>query len=297
MVLRAPLVGMTMLVQTMGVHADQPVRDQVLIDDGKVQVTAKDFEARLSTFPFQAQEAVRGDPGKVQSVLEAIYTQRALSREAQDEGLDKDPLLSKQIQQSVDSMLAKAWLERELERENYPDFEPLARERYLVEKAKYVRPEQVKISHILITSRDRSDDEAKKLATEVRSKAEQPGADFEKLALEFSEDPSAQRNHGHLGSVTRGRMVPEFEKAAFALDKPGDLSPVIKSQFGYHIIKLHSRNDERQLSFEEVKDGIIAQLRKKHQAELRQKLIQEIKANPAIQLNKPAIQALVESNK
>ena len=104
--------------------------------------------------------------------------------------------------------------------------------------------ESATASHILIryagamrTSADitRTKDDAKKLAEEVVEKAKKPGADFAALADEYTEDPSGKGRGGKLGTFTRGRMVPEFEQATFALE-PGGVSGVVETPFGFHII-------------------------------------------------------------
>lgn len=81
----------------------------------------------------------------------------------------------------------------------------------------------------------RSKDEAKKLADQLVVKAAKPGADFAALADEYTEDPSGKGRGGKLGTFGRGRMVPEFDKATFALE-PGQTSAVIETAFGFHII-------------------------------------------------------------
>ena len=81
----------------------------------------------------------------------------------------------------------------------------------------------------------RSKDEAKQLAESIAKKAQAPGADFGALAGQYTEDPSGKSNGGRLGTFTRGRMVPEFDKATFELE-PGSVSGVVETQYGFHII-------------------------------------------------------------
>ncbi|MDD2481873.1 MAG: peptidylprolyl isomerase, partial [Lutispora sp.] len=105
----------------------------------------------------------------------------------------------------------------------------------------------IKASHILMENQE----EAKKILE--RAKA---GEDFNELAMEFSIDPSAKENSGELGYFSVGDMVPEFEKAAFALE-PGQISDLVQSDFGFHIIKAE---DKKTLGFDEAKSQIREEL-------------------------------------
>ncbi len=106
-------------------------------------------------------------------------------------------------------------------------------------------PEVAKAAHILIryagstrapATVTRSKDDARKLANEVVQKAKAAGADFTTLADQYTEDPSGKGRGGSLGSFPKGRMVPEFDKATFELS-PGQVSDVVETGFGFHIIR------------------------------------------------------------
>ncbi|MBQ2615645.1 MAG: peptidyl-prolyl cis-trans isomerase, partial [Synergistaceae bacterium] len=98
------------------------------------------------------------------------------------------------------------------------------------------------------------------------------GKSFDAVAKEYSIDPGSAINGGDLGEFPRGMMVPEFEKAAFELKNPGDVSEPVKTQFGWHIIKLEERIPESPMPFEQVKSRLLQELQEqKTQTVLQEK--------------------------
>ncbi len=121
-------------------------------------------------------------------------------------------------------------------------------------KADYEGKEEVKASHILIKS-DEASDEAGRAKAMAALKRVQANEDFGKVASEVSEDPGSKAKKGDLGFFTKGRMVKEFEEAAFALPV-GKISDLVKSSFGYHIIKVTDRKPFVKADFEKAKYAI-----------------------------------------
>lgn len=158
---------------------------------------------------------------------------------------------------------------------------------YNANKDSFNMPEQVKASHILITP-DTSDpnmdpnkadaiarEKAEKLLKEIKD-----GADFAELAKANSDCPSS-RNGGDLGFAERGNWVKPFSDAAFALEQ-GQVSNIVKTQFGYHIIKVTDRKNEGLQSFDEVKDNITKWLKGQKQQDLMKKYFELIKSEAKI---------------
>jgi parvulin-like peptidyl-prolyl isomerase len=128
----------------------------------------------------------------------------------------------------------------------------------------FEEPEMVRVSHILLMTSDPKTSEplsdaaktAKHKQMEDLLKKARAGEDFAKLADQYSEDPGVKENHGEYKFSKSDRFVQEFKDAAFALAKVGDVSDIITSQFGYHIIKLTEKIPAKKVDLSEVKDPI-----------------------------------------
>jgi peptidyl-prolyl cis-trans isomerase D len=122
----------------------------------------------------------------------------------------------------------------------------------------YTTPEQVRASHILLKTEGKTDADVKAKAEAILKQAK-AGADFAELAKKNSEDESNAKNGGDLDYFGRGRMVPEFDQAVFAM-QPGQISDLVKTQYGYHIIKLVDKKSAATRSLAEVRQQLTDQL-------------------------------------
>ena len=136
------------------------------------------------------------------------------------------------------------------------------RRHYDADLKNYTQEEQVKVRHILFSTRAVSPTDervAKERADSLLAAIRHEGGDFAELARRFSQEPGAATSGGDLGWFGRGQMVKEFEDAAFAL-KPGEISAVVKTQFGYHILALEDRKASGTRPFAEVRSELRTQL-------------------------------------
>jgi peptidyl-prolyl cis-trans isomerase D len=146
---------------------------------------------------------------------------------------------------------------------------------YQAKIATYSTPETYRARHILMKTDGQNDEAVKKTMEGILAKAKAPGADFAKLATQYSEDEGSKDKGGEYDNVTRGQMVKEFDETAWAL-KPGEISGLVKTEFGYHIIKLEEHKPAHVKSLAEVKAQIEDQMRwDKAQAEA-QKINDEV---------------------
>ena len=131
--------------------------------------------------------------------------------------------------------------------------------RYQRDIQQYEVPNRVHVEHILFMTVGKPDaevDEIKKKAEDVLKQVKK-GAKFEDLAKKYSEDPGTKDKGGDLGFIVQGQTVPEFEKVAFSL-QPGSVSDLVKTQYGFHIIKVLAKETAHTKPFDEVKDSIRA---------------------------------------
>ena len=135
--------------------------------------------------------------------------------------------------------------------------------------------EQVRASHILFKTEGKDEAAVRKQAEEVLAKAKAPGADFAKLANQYTEEEIGKTRGGDLDFFERGRMAKEFEDAAFAL-QPGQISGVVKSPFGFHIIKTTDRKPASTRPLDEVRSQIEDQLKWQRAEAEAQRLVDDV---------------------
>ncbi len=155
-------------------------------------------------------------------------------------------------------------------------------QRYYEEnEQQYSTPEQVRASHILLKTEGKDDAAVKKQAEDLLAKIK-AGADFAQLATKYSEDEASKTKGGDLDYFGKGQMVPEFEKVAFSLE-PGQVSDVVKSQYGYHIIKVTDKKPATRRTLDEVRPQIEDQIK----SERAQAEAERIADDAARQMKKP----------
>jgi peptidyl-prolyl cis-trans isomerase C len=160
-----------------------------------------------------------------------------------------------------------------------------AKDFYDKNTAQMKRPEQVHARHILIraeaTAPAADKQKAKAKAEDLLARAKK-GEDFAKLASENSDDPGSKTQGGDLSWFGRGQMVEPFDKAVFAL-QPNQFSPVVETQFGYHVIQLLEKKPESTVPFEEAKDRISEFLKKQQSQQAVQARIQQLRTQGKVE--------------
>lgn len=145
-------------------------------------------------------------------------------------------------------------------------------------KDRFVEPEKVKVSHILIkvnpSSSRQQFEELQKKGEMVLAKAKEKGSDFAALAREFSDDVSKEQG-GDLGYVHKGRLEPEFENAAFSMDI-GEIRGLVRTLYGFHILKVEAKTPLRQVEFQEIKDKLSRDLQRDTENKARRDWLKDL---------------------
>lgn len=287
------LLGAVAIIVMAAGHAggESNTDDHALLRKGPVVVSQADFEAELQAIPEEHRQAFLTSFERIQNRLLKLFTQKSVAHEARERGLDQDPGVRQRMSLAAEFVLADAYLDSLVAQESNVDLEPLARERYQTDLDKFKTPEQVRVSHILIKTENRSELEAQAQAEQVLAMARADDVPFAELALEFSQDPSVEKNRGDLGFFERGAMVKPFAEAAFAMDTSGELV-LVKSPFGYHVIRFEERRPQRQQSFEEIKAGLMNELRRELKTRIRDTHLKRLSSLEGAEINQKAIEAL-----
>lgn len=174
----------------------------------------------------------------------AVMEIKLLAARAVAEGLDKDPEFQRRMAFLRDRALHSEVIDKDIGAK-ITDAE--IRAAYDKQIAETPPVNEVKARHILVKTKEEAEAIVKQL---------DEGADFEKLANEHTTDPSGKTSGGDLGYFGPGQMVPEFEKAAFALEVGGYTKTPVQSQFGFHVIKLEEKRKREPVKFDDVKEQI-----------------------------------------
>lgn len=197
------------------------------------------------------------------ALLDQVIQKKLLLLDAKKNMLDHNPAFVAEMEKVKEEMLANFNVQKVIEHITVTEDD--AKQYFEANKDQFQKGEAVSASHILVDSEEK--------ASEIKQEIEKGSVSFEDAARAHSTCPSSQ-NGGALGEFTRGQMVPEFDNAVFSMEV-GELRGPVKTQFGYHLIKLTGKTDPGALSYDEIKDQVKNMaLTEKRQAALRSKINQ-----------------------
>jgi peptidyl-prolyl cis-trans isomerase C len=246
--------------------------------DGET-ITLEKYSETITKMPAKVRRKLVGKEGK-QKVLNDMIAEKLLYKEALNKGYENNQNVIDQMEKIKRGLILQEYVEVLFSVDMSVSDEAIS-DYYKEHKDEFDRKEMVKVSHILTYDVNK----AKGLLSQIKL-----GKDFTELAKQSSEDQGSAWKGGDLGFLPKGKMAPEFDEAAFALKNEGDISDLVKSQYGYHIIKLTGRvpfiestlsptiqsNIRRKLTQkikEDIINGTVEQLKSKYPVTIKEDLI------------------------
>lgn len=215
---------------------------------GGKDVTRLDVFEFIQQLPANVQQL---PPAQVYPLaLEQVVNTEVVQAKAEQAGLESDPAVTQAVERAKEQAIRAVYLQRTLDGRITPDMIKGAYDDFI---AKAPTVEERKARHILVAT----EDEAKAIVEELKG-----GADFVALASTKSQDKAAAAQGGDLGWFSKDQMVPEFSAAAFAGEKGAFTASPVKTQFGWHVIKVEDTRERPKPTMEELTPAIMAELRR-----------------------------------
>lgn len=261
-----------------GAKPEAKKEGQVLAEVNGGTITTGDFSRELKNLPDYLK-AMADTPQGRKEMLDTMVIRELILQQAAKDGVDKGPEIEEKMRDLKKRLIVEAYLKKKVEAESQVSDADLQKF-YEQNKDKFKSGPQLKASHILV----KTEKEAKDILTQLKA-----GGSFEELAKKNSVDSSAAKG-GDLGWFGQGTMVPAFEKAALGL-KEGQVSEVVKTDFGFHIIKMTGKRPAGVRPFEEVKEQIKGAILPSKQQEIFQKIKDELKKTAKITIKEDVLNA------
>ncbi|WP_257534892.1 peptidylprolyl isomerase [Helicobacter winghamensis] len=240
-------------------------------------ITDRDIATLMRAMPGVAFDQLPSE-AKTQVINQAIE-RKLLIEQAKKEKVQNSKEYKEAVASVEEDLMLEIWMRKQMDKVKVLDSE--ITKFYNENKSKFVQPETIKASHILVTS----ESEAKAIIAELKKAGKNVAGKFDSLAREKSKDGSAQ-NGGELGYIAKNQVVPEFANAAFKLQKGAYTTTPVKSQFGYHVILVEDKKPAGTIALKDIKGQIEQNLKlKKFQEEIK-KEGEELRKKAKIELSK-----------
>jgi len=269
--------------------ADEPVDAELQVDpaqilayQGNVFLSQDTIDAAFSKIPEKDRLAFIRNGGRVDQLIRSLLQRKIVAVDASKAGFDRDPVMAERMVLAAQKELAEAWLVKLVEDAPEADYEALAYEDYLADPEAYHSDAAVDVSHILIGTEERPLQEAETLAATLSAQLDEDPSGFDTLVMEYSDDPAKSANAGRYPEMKRGEMVEPFELAAFSLEREGQITPPVKTRYGYHIIRLNRRSGNTVSEFDEVKQEAMERAKQQYLNNYQQNYMRKLFKDPIV---------------
>jgi len=248
-----------------------------LVRINKLSISIDEFRQMSEKQPLEGKMRLLDEKGMRDFLENYVITREALYQEAKKKGFDKSKEILAKVEDFRRAMIIDALIEEALRGKSEATEEEIQRY-YKENKSLFTEPLEVKIRHIVVNSEP--------VLKEVLTKLSK-GEGFEKLASTYNIDRTRE-DGGNLGYIRRGQLAPsfaQFEEAAFSLVKKGDLSEVIRTPYGFHIIQLEEMRGANLRPLEQVRERIRLFLQAKKRQEAYLNYVKEVKSKSTILIN------------
>jgi peptidyl-prolyl cis-trans isomerase C len=249
--------------------------------DGKVlatidndKITLEEFNKELDKIPMNMKMLVATQSGK-KNYLDRLVVKKLLLKEATKEKIESEKDFQAKLADIREQLVIESLLKKKLSVDSKLTDEDL-KKYYDTNRDTFKREKEINTRHILL----KTEEEAKQVQGKLVK-----GEDFAELARQYSVDPNAKTTGGDIGFHPKGTLLPEYEAAAFKLSKVGQMSGIVKTQFGFHIIRLEGTRPLSYVPFEEVKDFIRQKIAQEKQKEILEKYLEDLKKAAKITIN------------
>ncbi len=247
----------------------------ILAQVENVEITKQEMINIIRNLPQEQAMEVSTEEGR-KRLLEEMVAGELLYLDAVEHQFEEEEAFQKNLEDAKRGLLQRYAIQRLLQDIVSTDDEMKAY--YTRNKSRFLSAEQVRARHILVAA----EEEATKIKCEIEE-----GLDFSEAAKQYSTCPSKERG-GDLGVFTKGRMVPEFESVAFALEI-GELSDLVKTQFGYHLIMVDEKHSATEMGLEEVASQLNQLVLQEKQADVYEAKLKELKGKYKVEINLEAL--------
>lgn len=249
-------------------------------DEGKVVAIVGSEKLTLGDLNRMWEELspqVKGSMRK-EDLLNRWIDIQLLWLEARRKGVERDKNFRKRLNEVKKQIAAEELIRKEIV-EKIVVSEGEIKEYYEKNISSFLEPEKIRVRHIMTSTEEKAKEVLEKLNA---------GGNFEQIAKQYSEDPMSKEIGGDIGFIQRGDVLKEFEDAAFKLGV-GEISPIIKTQFGYHIIRVDERVERRQKGLEEVKDEIKSKILLERQRKAFDEMMEVLRRKTKIKVERDLI--------
>lgn len=259
------LASLLLWLSTMApVRAGGSENQQALLTAGETSVTLQDFQQQLLLMPETEKNRVLESTSSLKDFLRRVYQNKHMAITAEQLKLDQDPVIQARLAAERQRVLAEALREHTRKQIQLPDFAALAREHYAARRDEFQLPEQFKAAHIMKRVQCDCERDKQRQAIEQLRMRLQNGEDFAALARTESDDAGSAPKGGDLQRwLKREELVPPFVDALAKL-APGQLSEVVETKFGFHLIKKLDYQAAHLQTFDEARESLESRLRENY---------------------------------